>query len=90
MRHMLSGFVVVLACSALGADSRDAVFGRWASDNSILEIGESSGTLSARIVAILHPVYREGDDGPVGTVRVGLVGMPQGANAHSAVQYSPA
>jgi hypothetical protein len=54
------------------ADARDAVFGRWASNNSILEVGESNGVLYARIVSILDPLYKEGEDGPVGTVRVDL------------------
>ena len=53
-----------------GADSRDAVFGRWASNNSILEINETDGALHATIVSILDPLYKEGEEGPVGTTRV--------------------
>jgi uncharacterized protein (DUF2147 family) len=52
------------------ADDRDAVFGLWASKDSILEIGETDGTLYATIAAILNPVYKEGEEGPVGTARV--------------------
>lgn len=63
--------VLLVAGSAM-ADTRDAVFGHWASNNSILDVGESNGVLYARIVSILDPLYKEGEDGPLGTVRVDL------------------
>jgi len=63
---------LVLAGGGVAADARDAIFGRWASDNSILEVGETDGVLHARIVAMLDPLYKQGEDGPVGTERVDL------------------
>lgn len=63
---------LLVAGSATSADSPDAIFGRWASDNSILEVGESDGVLHARIVAMLDPRYKPGEDGPVGTERVDM------------------
>jgi uncharacterized protein (DUF2147 family) len=66
--------VVVLvlgATTALAAD-RNAVFGKWASKDSIIDVGEKDGALHAKIVAILDPLYKEGEDGPVGTPRVDL------------------
>ena len=44
--------------------------GRWGSDNSIIEIVESGGKLHATVIALLDPVYRAGEDGVAGTVRV--------------------
>ena len=63
---LLSIFLGVLA----HADERAAVLGRWASDNSILEVVESGGQLHATIIALLDPVYRADEDGVAGTVRV--------------------
>lgn len=63
---------VLLFCGIASADDRDAIFGRWASNNSILEISETNGVLHATIVSILDPLYKEGEDGPVGTTRVDL------------------
>ncbi len=65
---LLSG---LLFLGSVSASDRDAVFGEWAGDTSILEVGEANGTLYARVVSILDPVYREGEkDGPVGATRV--------------------
>ena len=73
MRSCVSSWfcLVVLALPTLSwGDSRDAVFGRWAGDQSILEIGERDGLLSARVIALDDPVYREGEEfGPVGAAR---------------------
>lgn len=69
--RMLTLGLLLVTCGA-AADDRSAVFGRWAGDTSILEIGENGGALYARIVSILNPVYHEGEDGPVGAVRVDL------------------
>ena len=63
---------LLLAGAAIAADARDAIFGRWASDNSILEVGETDGVLHARIVAMLDPLYKPDEDGPVGTERVDM------------------
>jgi uncharacterized protein (DUF2147 family) len=69
--RMLTIGLLLIAGFAL-ADDRDAVFGRWASNNSILEINETNGVLHATIVSILDPLYKEGEEGPVGTTRVDL------------------
>jgi uncharacterized protein (DUF2147 family) len=62
-----------LAMAAAGtawADARDAVFGRWTGDRSVLEVSEQDGSLSARVIAVDDPVYREGEEfGPVGAAR---------------------
>jgi uncharacterized protein (DUF2147 family) len=63
---------MILFTSAAVADDRGAIFGRWASNNSILEIAETDGVLHATIISILDPLYKEGEDGPVGTTRVDL------------------
>jgi uncharacterized protein (DUF2147 family) len=63
---------LVLFTAAAVADDRASIFGRWASDTSILEIGETDGVLHATIVSILDPLYKQGEDGPVGTTRVDL------------------
>jgi len=65
-------FALMLASGIAASDDRDVIFGRWASNNSILDIGETNGVLHATIVSILDPVYRPGEEGPVGAVRVDL------------------
>ena len=70
MRHCVLLFV---CCSvvAVASDAHDRVFGRWASEGSIIEIGESDGQLHARVIALLDPVYRpDEEDGVAGAVRV--------------------
>jgi uncharacterized protein (DUF2147 family) len=65
--------LLLVCCSALvlAADERDAVFGRWASERSILEIAEVDGQLQARVVALLNPVYGADETiGEAGAVRV--------------------
>ncbi|MGI9326084.1 MAG: DUF2147 domain-containing protein [Pseudomonadales bacterium] len=43
------------------------VFGLWAGPSSILEVFESTpGHVQARVVALKNPLFREGEDGPVG------------------------
>jgi uncharacterized protein (DUF2147 family) len=63
---------VLFLAGIVTADDRDAVFGRWAGQSSIMEIGESDGVLYARIVSLLNPLYHDGEEGPVGAVRVDL------------------
>jgi uncharacterized protein (DUF2147 family) len=67
-------WILLLSCwsVAAGADERAAVFGRWASEGSVIEIVESDGRLHARVIALLNPVYREDEAGQVGAVRVDL------------------
>lgn len=51
-------------------DGRESVFGRWAGDRSVLEISARDGYLSARVIALDDPVYREDEAfGPVGAPR---------------------
>ena len=68
LRMLTIGLLLVTGFAM--AEDRDAVFGLWASKDSILEIDEADGTLHATIAAILNPVYKEGEEGPVGTPRV--------------------
>ena len=73
MKILRSAIACLLCFFAIAnADDRNAIFGRWASNNSILEIGETNGALHATIFSILDPLYKEGEEGPVGAVRVDL------------------
>ena len=67
-RYLLLCLSFVAAFAA--ADARDAVFGLWGAKDSILNVAETDGVLHARIVAILDPLYKPGEDGPAGAVRV--------------------
>ena len=59
--------VLVVSAAQAWADARESVIGRWAGDRSILEISEHDGQLSARVIALDDPVYREGEEfGPAG------------------------
>jgi len=73
MRWWISGWagtVLLLQLSGAWAGERESVVGRWLGDRSILEIAERDGTLSARVIALDDPVYREGEEsGPVGSPR---------------------
>lgn len=63
-------FAMALFAMASHAGERDAVLGRWASDGSIIEISEHHGRLSAIVIALMEPIYAEGEDfGPVGATR---------------------
>ena len=66
----LSAVVTLLLSMPVYAEDRDAVFGRWASEGSIIEISEQEGALSARVIALKDPLYLEGEEfGPVGDAR---------------------
>jgi len=66
---LLPGIAAIVVAGAW-ADARDSVFGHWAGDRSILEISERDGELSARVIAMDDPEYREGEEfGPVGAAR---------------------
>ncbi len=68
---LFPGLVFLGTASANDRDARDAVFGQWAGDTSILEVGEANGALYARVISVRDPVYIAGEkDGPVGTTRV--------------------
>lgn len=68
--HGWTWIALVASAGAVWADARESVFGRWADDRSILEISEHDGYLSARVIALDDPVYREGEAfGPVGEAR---------------------
>ncbi|MGE0624261.1 MAG: DUF2147 domain-containing protein [Pseudomonadales bacterium] len=54
-----------------GADPREAVYGIWASSGTMIEVTPGAdGGLSARIIALKHPNWREKD-------RAGAVGEPK-------------
>ena len=48
------------------------MFGHWATNDSIIEVGERDGVFHATIVSILNPLYLEDENGPVGQPRVDL------------------
>jgi uncharacterized protein (DUF2147 family) len=53
------------------AEQREAVYGIWASSGTMIEVGPTAdGGLSARIIALKHPLWREKD-------RAGAVGEPK-------------
>ena len=63
--------LTMLMAAAVAAHERAAVLGRWASDESILEVAESGGSLTMTIVALLNPLYLDSDDyGEPGLPRV--------------------
>ncbi len=68
-RTLMIGLLLAAAGSG-AAEDRSAVFGLWATNDSILEIGETDGTLHATIVAMLNPLYNAGEEGAAGTPRV--------------------
>ena len=81
-------FVLVswaIAVGAVAADDPNAVVGRWAATDSVIEVVATDGTLRATIIAILYPVYREGEDGPVGAAKVDLKNPDQGQRARPIV-----
>ena len=59
-------------CGVAWADDRSAVLGRWATEDSIIEITEVDGVLRAQVVALKEPRYHAGEAGPEGTERVDL------------------
>lgn len=65
---LASAFTCLPAMGA--ADDPDAVVGRWASSGTIIEVAVLSDTLSAKLIALKHPLYREKDD-------AGVVGEPK-------------
>jgi uncharacterized protein (DUF2147 family) len=76
-RTLMIGLLLASAGSG-AAEDRSAVFGLWATKDSILEIGEApsgtsaDGTLHATIVAMLNPLYNAAEEGTAGTPRVDL------------------
>ena len=83
VRH-LAGLLLIAAGGAF-ADDRDAVVGLWAAKDSVIEIAAADGSLHATIVAILNPVYKEGEEGPVGATRVDLKNPDVGLRARPIV-----
>lgn len=69
---MLRSVLLLLVLAPLGgyADVHDAVFGRWAGESSILDIGVAGESLHARVIALKDPLYLADEEfGPVGAVR---------------------
>jgi len=85
MKRQCVACVLLFAAGAAFADDRDVVVGRWAAKDSVIEVAETDGTLHATIIAILNPVYKEGEDGPVGATRVDLKNPDEGLRARSIV-----
>ena len=73
--HLTVSLLLAVSCAALSektlADDRNEVFGAWASAGSIIEITSSDNALSARVVALKDPLYREDETAGVpGTPRL--------------------
>ena len=84
------GLVLLLWVLAAGvrADSdhdREAVYGIWASSGTMIEVApRSDGSLSARIIALKHPLWREKDGvGRVGEAKTDLF------NPEEALRHRP-
>jgi uncharacterized protein (DUF2147 family) len=80
--------IVLMLFAAIGAvasDDPNAVVGRWATKDSVIEVAQANGTLHATIIAILDPVYKAGEAGPVGTTRVDLKNPEPGLRARPIV-----
>lgn len=61
---------VMLAAPIAVASDEDAVLGRWAADDSILDVRRDGDGLAMVIVALLNPEYSEGEG-------VGVPGQPR-------------
>jgi uncharacterized protein (DUF2147 family) len=71
MRYLFVILFGLLAASDLVvADDREAVFGRWAQDRSILEVRPVEDGLEMVIVAMVDPNYREDEE-------IGVPGEPR-------------
>ncbi len=71
MRYLFVMLFGLLAASDLVvADDREAVFGRWAQDRSILEVRPVEDGLEMVIVAMVDPNYREDEE-------IGVPGEPR-------------
>lgn len=70
---LLKGLVLglpLLWVTAAWADGREAVLGRWVSETSIFEVTANGDSLTGRVVALMNPLYTEGEEfGPVGATR---------------------
>ena len=71
MRYLFVMLFGLLAASeVVVADDREAVFGRWAQDRSILEVRPVEDGLEMVIVAMVDPNYREDEE-------IGVPGEPR-------------
>ena len=70
MKRSVAVVFCLIAGVALASDAdRAAVIGKWATNDSIIDVVERDGALHATIVSVLDPLYKENEDGPVGTTR---------------------
>ena len=68
MARLLWALSVV--CGGASADESNAVVGCWANPESILQVSRVGDGLSMSVVALLEPLYSDGEEfGPVGTPR---------------------
>ncbi len=68
---ILTALLVAMPAQSRDADDRTAVYGIWATSGTMIEVGpKADGSLSARIIALKHPNWREKDG-------VGSVGEPK-------------
>ena len=67
----LAGLMGLLTAAAVQADDREDVYGIWATSGTMIEVGPADdGGLSAVIIALKNPLWREKDG-------VGVVGEPK-------------
>ncbi len=68
---IMAGFALTVSVSASDAPAREAVYGIWATSGTMIEVGPTAdGGLSAVIVALKNPLWRQKDG-------VGVVGEPK-------------
>ncbi len=70
---MGSWSLAAIALGGAGGDGRADVYGIWASSGTMIEVKSVGGSLSARIIALKHPDWREKDEkGEVGEPKTDL------------------
>ena len=70
-RVMILGALALSLAAGASADEKEDVYGIWASSGTMIEVGPApDGGLSARIIALKNPNWREKDG-------IGVVGEPK-------------
>jgi len=62
--------ILLLLCVQGHTEERGAPLGRWSTGGTLIEVMPAGDSLSARIIALKHPLYRDKD-------RAGVVGTPR-------------
>ena len=86
MRRYIAIVAMLTAGAAFATDvDRAAVVGKWASNDSIIDVAERDGALHATIVSVLDPLFKENEAGPAGTPRVDVKNPDAALRARSLV-----